>query len=553
MQPAWASPSSLPSSICLAPARTRPWHQSSSRAPTPGMRGVWASNACPHICNADAVTRVPVAPSLRGGNDGTGRAANGFDGPPIVGGRACIARARPSPRAAGRATAGAGLRRRSTRRAGAGAAREGRYQRAADLAAVSAARSMRDDFPRLFEPPLDRAGGPTPATSRRRDIWNAPGTVAVEVARAQRREPEPLRCRLPRPQQLRAGSRPHPHAGHAGDRAAHAVRATGYQRARARRREFGAAGTARRRRHRRQAATPARSPTARASRCGPTSRAPSTAWQRGRARRRRRAHRSPPATAPTPSRRELYARHPGPPLGRAARQVAAPPRHRARPRPAVRLRLARAQRRPLPLRPALLLGAVALRLHAQPALDARRVAGAGRPGDGRSAVPSFVPAAYAPPIARAASRWNVSAALLAAQLYAESNFNPFARQPRRRARHRPVHARHGARLRPARPVRRRRGDRRPGAPDARPAAPFGSVSLALAAYNAGPGAVERCGCVPPFPETQAYVARILALMGGAGVPSASLVAWRSAWSASCRTSDPSQMRDRPDSYAGSRL
>jgi soluble lytic murein transglycosylase-like protein len=45
---------------------------------------------------------------------------------------------------------------------------------------------------------------------------------------------------------------------------------------------------------------------------------------------------------------------------------------------------------------------------------------------------------------------------------------------------------------------------------------FGSVSLALAAYNAGPGPVEGCGCVPAYPETQAYVARILGLMGGAG-------------------------------------
>jgi hypothetical protein len=44
----------------------------------------------------------------------------------------------------------------------------------------------------------------------------------------------------------------------------------------------------------------------------------------------------------------------------------------------------------------------------------------------------------------------------------------------------------------------------------------GSVSLALAAYNAGPGAVEACDCVPNIPETQAYVARILGLMGGAG-------------------------------------
>jgi hypothetical protein len=45
---------------------------------------------------------------------------------------------------------------------------------------------------------------------------------------------------------------------------------------------------------------------------------------------------------------------------------------------------------------------------------------------------------------------------------------------------------------------------------------FGSVSLALAAYNAGPGAVAACHCVPQIPETQAYVARILGLMGGAG-------------------------------------
>ena len=46
--------------------------------------------------------------------------------------------------------------------------------------------------------------------------------------------------------------------------------------------------------------------------------------------------------------------------------------------------------------------------------------------DGRSAVPAFVPAAHRDAIARAASRWNVSAALLSAQLYVESNFNPFA-------------------------------------------------------------------------------------------------------------------------------
>ena len=45
---------------------------------------------------------------------------------------------------------------------------------------------------------------------------------------------------------------------------------------------------------------------------------------------------------------------------------------------------------------------------------------------------------------------------------------------------------------------------------------FGSVPLALAAYNAGPGAVARCGCIPPYPETQGYVARILGLLKGFG-------------------------------------
>jgi soluble lytic murein transglycosylase-like protein len=45
---------------------------------------------------------------------------------------------------------------------------------------------------------------------------------------------------------------------------------------------------------------------------------------------------------------------------------------------------------------------------------------------------------------------------------------------------------------------------------------FGSPQLALAAYNAGPAPVEACDCVPRYPETQAYVSRILALLGGAG-------------------------------------
>jgi hypothetical protein len=143
-------------------------------------------------------------------------------------------------------------------------------------------------------------------------------------------------------------------------------------------------------------------------------------------------------------------------------------------------------------------------------------AGAGRPGDGRSAVPSFVPAAYRDPVARAASRFNVSASLLAAQLYVESGFNPFAVSP--------AGARGIAQFMPG--TARAYGLRDPFDPAAAIQAQgrlmrdllrrFGTVPLALAAYNAGPGAVAGCGCIPPYPETRAYVARVLALMGAAG-------------------------------------
>lgn len=42
----------------------------------------------------------------------------------------------------------------------------------------------------------------------------------------------------------------------------------------------------------------------------------------------------------------------------------------------------------------------------------------------------------------------------------------------------------------------------------------GDVTKALAAYNAGPAAVERFGGVPPYEETQSYVRRVLGYAQG---------------------------------------
>jgi hypothetical protein len=135
---------------------------------------------------------------------------------------------------------------------------------------------------------------------------------------------------------------------------------------------------------------------------------------------------------------------------------------------------------------------------------------------GGATLPSFVPGRFRDPLIDSAARWNVSAALLAAQLMAESNFDPFAVSPAGAegiAQFMPGTAASYGLADPFNPVE---------AIDAQAHLmsdlihQFGSPELALAAYNAGPAPVEACQCVPAIPETSAYVARIMALLGGAG-------------------------------------
>lgn len=154
-----------------------------------------------------------------------------------------------------------------------------------------------------------------------------------------------------------------------------------------------------------------------------------------------------------------------------------------------------------------------------PCSAAGEAGGLGGGGDGAlsaRALPSFVPAEYRQTILAAATKWNVSAALLAGQLMVESGFDPNAGSP--------AGARGIAQFMPG--TAASYGLRNPFDPaeaiDAQGhlmsdlLAKFGDPQLALAAYNAGPAPVEACDCVPDYPETQAYVSRILALLGGAG-------------------------------------
>jgi soluble lytic murein transglycosylase len=118
--------------------------------------------------------------------------------------------------------------------------------------------------------------------------------------------------------------------------------------------------------------------------------------------------------------------------------------------------------------------------------------------------------AYDEVIAREAKRWNIDASFVSALIRAESNYEPMA-VSRKGARGlmqlMPATARRLSVRRPFDPASNVRGgvqylrelvDRFGDRPD-----------LVLAAYNAGEGAVETYGGVPPYRETVAYVSRIM--------------------------------------------
>ncbi|HET8588089.1 MAG TPA: transglycosylase SLT domain-containing protein, partial [Nakamurella sp.] len=145
-----------------------------------------------------------------------------------------------------------------------------------------------------------------------------------------------------------------------------------------------------------------------------------------------------------------------------------------------------------------------------PTLSAARVSVLGAsPAPASGAAPAVAGTPYASLFAQAQTRYGVPASLLAAVAQQESGFDPNAvsaagarglmqLMPSTAATlavnpDDPAQAVDGA----ARLLRDLTGE-------------FDRTDLALAAYNAGPGAVHRYGGVPPYPETRRYVAAVLA-------------------------------------------
>lgn len=114
---------------------------------------------------------------------------------------------------------------------------------------------------------------------------------------------------------------------------------------------------------------------------------------------------------------------------------------------------------------------------------------------------------YADLFNAAGARYGVSPKLLAAVAKVESGYNPRAVSPagaRGLMQIMPATAR-GLGVNPMKPAEAVDGAARLLAKHLKK---FDSLSLALAAYNAGAGAVQRYGGIPPYAETQAYVPKV---------------------------------------------
>jgi hypothetical protein len=130
---------------------------------------------------------------------------------------------------------------------------------------------------------------------------------------------------------------------------------------------------------------------------------------------------------------------------------------------------------------------------------------AGTTGSSRSGTLAGVP--YADLFTQAASKYGISAPLLAAVAKTESNFNSSAVSAagaRGLMQFMPATAR-GLGVDATDPASAIDGAARYLSNLTKQ---FGSTDLALAAYNAGPGAVQRHGGIPPYPETQNYVRKV---------------------------------------------
>jgi soluble lytic murein transglycosylase-like protein len=132
-----------------------------------------------------------------------------------------------------------------------------------------------------------------------------------------------------------------------------------------------------------------------------------------------------------------------------------------------------------------------------------------------SAVPADASAsgggsAYAPMIEQAAARYGIDPALLYGLIEQESGFDPSASSSagaRGLTQLMPSTAASLGVTEPLDPAQSIEGGARYLSQLLHQFA--GNTAAALAAYNAGPGAVEQYGGVPPYPETQQYVTKVL--------------------------------------------